>query len=317
MASQPETTIYRATAEAWLGQLLLPVIFFALLTATAIQAVALSLWLGGAGMGIVALVALLDYLLPMARNFLVVDHRSIEGSFNGRAFRVYWTEILAAWIFDRGRRRFLCLGTRGGTLVLPLRFLDDRAIWEHVKRSAPPSALKEGAVEKLPDFRAWEAARSQSLEDAAPATVADHWLIQVIGWAGMSFFLFGAQSALAGEQYIEAAMYGGLFAASAAMVTRWGITHVDDCKVERFSFFGVSRMDWEQVRRIDIDPFDSVIVLEGEDCRLVIPGPGVWAGPNRKSALAMLLTQAEKRQIPFRRTLRAMLRVSRNAKARR
>lgn len=317
MANPPETITFRATAEAWLGQLLLPVIFFAVLTVTAVNAVGLSPWAGGLGMAVVMLAAVIEYLLPMARNYLVMDQRTISGSFNGRAFHLYWTEIMAAWTVSRGRRRFLCLGTRTGSLVLPLRFLNEAAVWERVQRGAPPEALKAEAVMQLPDYREWDAARARSLEEAAPATVVDHWLIQVTGWTGLTFFLFGAQAALEGGRYGEAALHGGLFCVSASLVIRWGVTHVNGDGVERLSFFGMSRIAWDAVRSIEIAPFDAVLVLEGDDCRLVIPGPVVWAGPNRGGALAMLLAQAEKRKIPLKRTLRAALRVSRNTKARR
>ena len=124
--AEPRT--FRATTEAWLGQLVLPLAFFVMLTLTATNAAGLNPLVAEAGLGLILLIAALDYVLPMIRNWLLLDKRSIGGSYNGRNFEIYWSEILAAWIFERGRRSFLCLGTRDGTFVLPLRFFDDCAI---------------------------------------------------------------------------------------------------------------------------------------------------------------------------------------------
>lgn len=44
-----EPSTYRATKEAWLGQLLLPLAFFAVLTFTALWQTGMNPWVGGLG----------------------------------------------------------------------------------------------------------------------------------------------------------------------------------------------------------------------------------------------------------------------------
>lgn len=90
-----ESRTFHATLEAWLGQLLLPAVFFALLTYTAVNAGGLNPWVGWSGLSALGLYAAVDYLLPMLRDWLHVDTRSMEGSFDGRYFHVYWSEVLA------------------------------------------------------------------------------------------------------------------------------------------------------------------------------------------------------------------------------
>ena len=94
---------FRATTEAWLGQLCLPMVFFVLLTVTAVNAAGLSPWTAFIGLIVLGLVAALDYALPMVRNWMLLDDRSVEGSINGRHIHVYWTEVLAAWMIERQR----------------------------------------------------------------------------------------------------------------------------------------------------------------------------------------------------------------------
>jgi hypothetical protein len=307
---------YRATREAWLGQLLLPLVFFALLTFTAVNASGLNPWLGGLGLTILALIAAFDYLLPMLRNWLRTDERAIQGSFDGRNFHLYWTEVLAAWIFRRGRRRFLCIGTRQRTLIVPLRFLDHQAVWECVRQSVPPSALTQGAIQSLPEYHKWQSVRS-ALGDGAARTIPDHWLIQVTGWAGMTFFLLGFLEALQSGAIAAAGLQAALAVISLVMLLNWGITEINEQGVQRFTLFGSWRITWAEVRRIEIDPLNAVLVLVGDDCQMVISGPGMWTGAHKKDGLAVLLAQAERHKVPLRRTSWALTRRSRKTSVRR
>jgi hypothetical protein len=308
-----ETRIFRATTEAWLGQLLLPVIFFCLLTFTAVNFSAMDPLVAGAGLSVVIAISVLQSMLPMLRNSLTVDDRSIQGSFDGRGFQVYRTEVLAAWLTARGGRRYLCLGTRDGTIVLPLRFLDESAVWECIRCCVPPAALEQDAVQRLPDYQTWDTARNEALEDAAPSTVMDHWLLLITGWAGLVFFGSWAADALQQQLYGQVALLAALMAVNVISLARWGITHIGDCTVERVTLFGAFQMPWDDVHRIEVDPFSSVLVFIGDGRRLVIPGPGIWSGKDRKTALLMVLLQAQKRGIPLHRTWLAALRFSRNA----
>ncbi len=158
MGSKPMAPrIYRATTEAWVGQLVLPLVFFSLLTVTLVRAAGVYLQLGTLGVGAVVIVLALDGLLPMLRNWIELDTHKVEGSLNGHYFHLLWHEVLAAWVVKNNRRVYLYLGTRDGTMMLPLRFMDDRAIWAHIRSQVSADALKADAVRRLPDHRLWEA----------------------------------------------------------------------------------------------------------------------------------------------------------------
>jgi hypothetical protein len=312
--AEPRT--FRATTEAWLGQLLLPVCFFVLLTITAINSAGLNPTVALIGLAILFLVVVFDYVVPMLRNWITMDTTSIEGSLNGRYFHVYWTETKAAWLYENQRRRFLCLGTRDGTLVIPLRFFEENAIWDRVCESAPEEALEESALLRLPDYQDWLSTREKVLDDPGPRQIPDHWLLQVVGWSGVSFFLFGVIEALKENNMLLAVIQLGLVSVSLAVLAGWGITEIGPQQVRRYTVFGRWSIAWDEVRWIEIDLFDTVVVLGGDNRRLVIPGPSAWSPFGKKEAMAILLAQAERRCIPLRRSLLAMFRVSRNTRKR-
>ncbi len=310
--AEPHT--FRATMDAWLGQLLLPLCFFIMLTITAINFAGLSPAAGSVGLAVLTLVIAFEYLFPMIRNWLYLDANAIEGSLNGRYFQVYWTEVKATWLYEKQRRRFLCLGTREGTLVIPLRFFDETAVWEQVQDSVPPAALEQDALQRLPDYQDWVAARETILDNPTPRQVADHWLIQIIGWSGVAFFIYGVIHAFRENNLALALVQLCLVGLNLALLVNWGITEISSECVYRFTMIGRWSISWDEVRAIEIDLFDSVIVLVGNDRRLAVPGPGVWNGYGRKEAMALLLAQAERRQIPLRRSMLALFKGSRNTR---
>ncbi len=313
----------RATLEAWLGQMLLPMTFNTLLIITAVNYLGLNPWVGGLGLAVLLTIACFDYILPMLRNWMRFDERSIEGSINGRYFYLYWTEIAAAWTYVRQRRHYLCLGTREVTLVIPLRFFDREAIWEHISASASPTALTEEAVSLLPDFQRWSSQQMQisektgSIDNAVVGTgtaVADHWLLQVAGWSWVTFFLLGLLDAFTAERYAQAVLFGVLMLPGVRLLLSWGLTEFSLCEVERYTLLGKWRIRWDAVRRIEISVFGAVMVLIGEDSQVAIPGPGLWSGEARRRAHALLIEQAKKHGIPMQRTLWAVFKFSRRSR---
>lgn len=310
--AEPRT--FHATPAAWLGQLSLPLLFCGLLALTAVRALGMSLLLAGAGVGAVCLVAWVDYLLPMLRNWLSLDARTISGSLNGQEFEFYWTEIIAAWLFEYRRRRFLCLGTREGSLMVPLRFFDHQAVWALVRASVMPEALREDALRKLPDYQEWVRTREQALQTAGPTTVSDHWLIQMVGWVGLTGFIFELVQAVRAGQLHLAALFILLTAGSVVLLLSWGVTEISAERIQRHTLTGGWSLSWEQIRAVEIDPRDTVLVLVTDDHEMVIPGPGVWYGP-RREAMALLLSQIEQRGIPLRRNPQAVIKFSRKIRS--
>ena len=317
MNPQPRT--FRATVEAWIGHLILPVVFFTLLTFTAAETTDLNPLVGGLALSLVLVVLVVRVLLPMLRDKLHLDRRSIKGIIAGRTFEVYWSDIIAAWVVRQKRTELLCLGTRDGTLIIPMRFFDGPRLWEYVRGVVSPAALQETAIQRLPDYREWAAARKSALEEAAqpgngPRPITDHWIMQVIGWAGLTFFMFGAYDSYARSEIAATLVLLVLAGVSLVMLLSWGITEFSPAGVERSTLFGCWRITWEQVRRVEIDPADLVMVLVGEDRTLALPGPAMWNAAGKSEALAMLLAQAEKHGIPLQRTPFALFKISRNTR---
>jgi hypothetical protein len=310
-----EPRTFRATAGAWIGELSLPVFFFAVLFITAVSRLGLSLWLAAPFLAVLVIIAASEYLFPMLRSWITLDRSMIEGSVNGRQFHMYYAEILASWIIERRRRRFLCLGTATGTIIFPLHFFDDFAIWSEVSLRLPQESLGDQAILRLPDYQSWASERPSTFRlDETPRAVTDLWLLQVLGWGGLMFALFCAIAGFRGRN-IESMV--GFIAISLACVTilfRWGITELSTSHVKRSTLFSSYMITWKEVVRIEKDPLGMNFVLIGDGCQLVIPGPIVWSTLGKKSALDLFEAQIRLRSIPMHKTILALVKISRRTR---
>jgi hypothetical protein len=315
---EEQARLYRATAEIWFGRFLLPFAFIILLIITVVNATGSSPALGGLALMILSVAAVFEYLLPMLRTWIRTDERVIEGQLGSRRMRIYWTEVVAAWLLDRGQRRFLCLGTRQGTIVIPMRFLPVDSIWKEVRGRVPPAALEPDAIQRLPDYRSWMNTRDALLrQDFTPRRVVDHWIVQMAGWTGIAFWISTSLEAWSRDAwlFLLALVIPGLL--SLLFISQWGITEIDPECVRRRTLFGVWEIRWDDLRWLEQDITGTILVLGGEDRQMVISGPVLWAGPDRADMLAMIQAQAESRNLPLRRSFWAFFKFSQRTRIKR
>lgn len=223
---------------------------------------------------------------------------------------------------ERGRRRYLCLGTSSGTLFFPLSFLDDATVWNEVVLRVPPAALEPAAIERLPDYQDWARERraTASVVNARPeeigmepglSAVADHWTLQIVGWAGLGYCLFAGVSAWSSGRMVELLGFFLLAGACLYGMARWGITLITADQVRRQTFLESRVIAWSDVRWVEIDPLGLALVMGGEKSQLAIPGPVFWSAMGRQRAMKLFYTQLRERGIPLRRTALAVFRFSR------
>lgn len=305
----PEPMFFRATKEAWLGQLLLPLVFFLVLILTVMARTDLPVWVGALGLGFLLTSVIFRYAMPMLRHWIRLDARSLEGFYRGQYFEVFWGEVLAAWVWENHRAQFLCLGTRQGTIILPLQFFDDRAVWQAVQHCVPPAALEADSLLRLPDYQRWQAVAPKV--NAAATAVVDHGLVQIFDWVGLTVAIFAASQYLLTAAWVGlgvSLVFVGLFA---LLLTRWGVSEFSRTGVVRHTLFEHRAIAWDAIRWVEMDPVEGTLVLVGDDCRLVLSGPLFWSsGAGKQAALALLMTELAERRISIRRTPLALLRLS-------
>ena len=298
-----------------MGKFLLPFFFFGLVVVTLVNVGYIHPALGGLMLLGLLVVGLYGYALPMILNWLKMEPNGVSGSINGRRFHIFWSEVLATWMIKRGGQPFLCLGTSQGTAMIPLRFMNTEAVWRGVRAHVSPSALESTAVQRLPDYRQWNTARASLVSDeVAPRQVMDHWILQIMGWGGLGFFILASVQAWRNGSPEMLWLYAPLSLVSILLICNWGITEFDGEGVQRRTMTGSWSIRWDELERVEIDPLETLVVLEGAKKRLVISGPSLWARSGLRDALTLLQAQCEHRHVPIRHSMRALLKYSRNTR---
>jgi hypothetical protein len=306
-----ELRIFRATTGAWIGEFTLPIIFFAVLSYTAVEQIGLPTWVALLGLAVILMIAASEYILPMLRSWIQFGRSTIEGSVNGRAFHLYYAEVLAAWIIERRRQRYLCLGTSTGTIIFPLRFFDDCAVWSEVCMRLPQEVLGDQAIQRLPDYKSWASEQMHylSMQDT-PRAVTDHWSLQIFGWGGLTFALFAAVAGFRYGLWESGIGFSIMALGCISVLFRWGITELSTSHVKRNTMFNRYSISWKEVVRIEQDPLGLKLVLVGDNCQLVIPGPSIWSRLGKRPAIDLFETQLRMRCIPVHKTILALVKFS-------
>ncbi len=139
------------------------------------------------------------------------------------------------------------------------------------KWAEPASAL----AAEIPDGAA------QSLNPGRPLRVR-HWPIQAIGWGGLIFFGFIAVVCLFNNGGWATLVFIGFAALSTFLIVGYGTTEMDGEKVSHKNMLGRYQILWSEIRQIEYDAGGSNLVLQGDQKELVVSGPYLWFGRDKK-----------------------------------
>lgn len=142
-----------------------------------------------------------------------------------------------------------------------------------------------------------------------------HTTYKIIGWVNLLLFTFATiMSWRANTGYIPLIF---LFFALLGLyiVLASGHMEVDSKSIRFYSHFGKYKINWDEIKYIEIDKQLGNIVFFGDEKVLQTIGLQGWTGKKEKLEMAdFLFEQIENRKIEIRQTEKAMFRLSKNTK---
>lgn len=307
--------VFRPTLDAWFGQVILLLVFFAVLVITALNLAVLSpalMWLIFALLPSIGLVGG-AYAVPILLGRIAVDPLEISANVDGVRLKLPWREVRAARIVVQDREPYLVLGVASGLYVVPLRHFALSPVWSAIQQAAPAEAVRPEALEVYAHNDGNEGT-SPSLWLVGVLRVSDHRglsLAAALGAAGFALlFTISLVSHLPGTLVYLAFSLVYLLA-----LTGIGSTELDPRGVTRRTWLGTSRILWDDLSAVETGPFSLRIVLEGmRGQRLVLFGPPMWAGADSNRAVHFYALQISTRRLPRRRSLAALFKISRSTR---
>ncbi len=307
-----EVRMLRPTFDAWIGRVILPVVFITALLVTVIN-------LMGGYQGLVWLVLGLlpgiglvvgAYAIPVLAGRIVIDRHGLSCNVDGIRIRLAWRDVRAVRIMVQDWEPYLIIGVGSGIYVVPVHLFDARAVWESVLWAAPgeithPEALepynRNGAHEGIPP----------DLWVLGTLRVGDHrGLLLAAGLGAAGFLLLFLILLLTGQP--DAPVFLAFSVLYLLVLTGVGVTEFDQQGVTRRTILGVNRILWDDLAVVEMAPLGLRISLEGNrGQRMVMFGPAMWTGLDAARAEHFLALQISTRRLKRRRSITVFFKVSR------
>jgi hypothetical protein len=314
-SSDSKVCIFRPAADAWLGRVILPAAFIAVLAVTALNLLDSNpglQWLVLAMLPSIGLVAGV-YAIPILLGRIRVDRGGLWANVDGMRLSLPWKEVRALRLSIQEREPYLEVGVGSGLVVVPIHHFKTRKVWESIENYAPAEALRQDA------FDYYE--RKDALEGVPP----DLWMVGVLRVAdnrglavaaslgAVGFLLLFAITLVKGLP--GAPVYLAFSALYVIALLGIGSTELDLGGITRRTPLGVMRIGWDELESVEMGPFGLRMALEGMRMRrMVFFGPSMWVGPDAPRAVRFLALQISTRRLPRRRTLLALFKISRNTR---
>jgi len=310
-----QVCVFHPSLDAWLGRVILPVVFFAILAVTALNLASLNpalMWLILALLPTIGLVGA-AYAVPILLGYILIDQQEISANVDGMRLKLAWREVRAARIVVQDREPYLMLGVGSGLYVLPLRHFHLNSVWESILQTAPGEAVRPEALEPY-ERKDGNEGISPDLWMVGVLHVADHLGLSIaaaLGAAGfMLLFVITLVTRLPG-----ALVYLAFSVIYFLVLTGIGSTELDPKGITRRTLLGTNRILWDELSAVETGPFSLRIVLEGmRGQRLALFGPPMWMGPDAVRTVHFYALQISTRRLPRRRSISALFKISRNTR---
>ena len=126
-----------------------------------------------------------------------------------------------------------------------------------------------------------------------------------IGWITLVVWIAAAIGAFYGSQPRAGAVLIAFGLLPAYILLDAGSYDLDDEGVTRRSVFGVWRIRWDEITRVEVGETDGTVLLLGHDKQFYLSPPGFWPQPLRDEGMAYLVAQLDRHHVPpptFRRS---------------
>ncbi|MCI0564236.1 MAG: hypothetical protein MN733_37660 [Nitrososphaera sp.] len=248
----------------------------------------------------------------LRRTNMRLTEQGLSGYSGGVSFELAWSDVIAIRQDKQFGRTVLLLGLQKGMMVIPLQQMNKDDIWRAVQHLANPATLQEDAYLKLPGYQQLLSSCQELISrDNYQLQVTPPLLSKIVHWITVLVMLIFAVKAW------ESSSLGGLFCFSVALLAGYawvssGSYQIDSQKVLFTNPFVRRQIKWEEVSRIEFDPFGNKLALLGSDKCLVLPQ---WSF-SQEEIFTYIQAQLRVRQVEVKRTMKVGLRRSKNVTVR-
>ena len=261
-------------------------------------------------------IELVTGILPLLRNKIVIDDKTISGRINKERFRLRWKEVIAVWDSTTQNRPCLNVGARDGKVTIPLKFFDEKLLRDLIRLHVEPEAFEKDAIKRMPGYHGRNAANKRIIEQAADEKlrVGGNAFLKGLGWVFMLFFLYLAVWCWLTGKGAVSLLFLIIAALQTYLILATGSIEMNRDYITRITPISRREIGWDEVIEIETDWNEGTLVFIGPNKRLKTLGPTFWSGRDKERMLRLFSAQIETRGIDVKRRYTVIWRLTKNTK---
>jgi hypothetical protein len=261
-------------------------------------------------------IELVTGILPLLRNKIVIDDRTISGRINKERFRLRWKEVVAVWDSMTQNGPCLNVGAHNGQVAIPLKFFDEKPLRDLISLNVSPEAFGKDAIKRMPGYHVRNAENERVIRQAAEESlrVGGKVFFKLLGWLFALLFLYlSGWFWLTGKGAVSL-LFLLLSALQTYLILATGSIEMDRDSITYITPISIRRIGWDEVIEIETDWNEGNIVFIGANKRMNAPGPTFWSGKDKERMLRLFSAQIETRGIDMKRRYTVIWRLNKNTK---
>src|SRR5262245_36923968 len=316
------TFIFRTRIKYFLLELVFPLVAILVLIAVALYltdrplfplAVVLCTLLAG----LVIIRFLLPAWLSAWKSRIIIDNDAFMCRINDENYRIEWSNVLAAQIRTSADYVYLYLGAAEDFPLIPLHCFDGPAVWNLVQSRVDAAALARDAILKVPSYQEWAETSAEIIRQVkTPLSSRYHTSCRYLGWGCTIFFGYFLISATSTGQAYLSFLFLVFVLLGVFLTMAPGEITVSENDIVNKTSFGIYRIRWSEVERMETGHIYEGFVFHGDGKRLVVPGSDEWSKKTRQPVIDYINAEIEQRQIPVESTVWAAFKSCKNTRMR-
>ena len=260
-----------------------------------------------------AIVKVLQRSVPLLRSRLIIDENHFRLLYGEHNIALSWEEIEIVSIDKKKKDVILSISTVDDCFTIPINYYESNKIVELIRNYAKSTAFDENAYKKLPCYSEFKTEMESLLNGVI--VIKDDKFLSIIGWGTIVFSIAVSIIAYLSDGGITPLFLLLFTLLGLVIVLNIGVTEMTSLSITRKTIWGTNRLNWDEIKLIQISPFGEGIVLNNGKKQLSIPGGLYWEKVNRERNLSIFSELAKKHEIKIEENKFAAYKRTKNCRA--
>jgi len=251
----------------------------------------------------------------LLNSYILIDKEKIKIRLKSDKVEVKFKDIISIWITKDEKHKYLEIVNSEDTYSIFIESFDYDEVWSTIKRYAKPESIGDYGLTKLPEYEEWKKERKKlATEIKEFIVIKDSNLFTYLGWGAIILMSIAVVFSYLEGEIIASLLFIPFVGLGVLLLLIKGKTYINSSSIIREHMFRKYKIDWKEVKLIEMTPRGDGLVFIGNNKQLSIPGPMYWSTKTDESAQELFYAQVDYNNIEIKETPKANFRFNKNTK---